>query len=322
MTTTDAVGGVAQRLDLLALQAAIAEARRLVILAEAGDDSSVPDATRPLSEPERAAQVRFGVLDRLTTATATAAVTPADAVWSWLLAAVAADLVNNTESVAVLLARLEALASPASTVTLPGLAEQIADAAKKITDTLLGGYRDGAGEAVNEARRQGLLDRLLPDLDSLHPTAEQVALIDAVATRVARYPAARIIPAAYDRAVVLAPAAKSAASLATQLHGALTDLSRDGMSDTARQAAHVALGAGRQSAIQKIPAVKTAYASELLDRHTCEPCGHIDGHAYAQLADAWDDYPHGGPYHACEGGLRCRGTVVCVYQVESAPSVS
>lgn len=53
------------------------------------------------------------------------------------------------------------------------------------------------------------------------------------------------------------------------------------------------------------------HSSELLDRSTCSPCADVDGKEYASWADALADYPL-GQYRLCEGGTRCRGTLVMV----------
>lgn len=57
---------------------------------------------------------------------------------------------------------------------------------------------------------------------------------------------------------------------------------------------------------------KTIYASELLDANTCTRCNSIDGEEWSTLALAEESYPIGG-YIDCEGGLRCRGTLVAEY---------
>jgi hypothetical protein len=54
------------------------------------------------------------------------------------------------------------------------------------------------------------------------------------------------------------------------------------------------------------------YASELLDRKTCDECGDVDGKTYASLEDGLRDYPAGG-FKDCRGRARCRGTLVVVY---------
>lgn len=58
----------------------------------------------------------------------------------------------------------------------------------------------------------------------------------------------------------------------------------------------------------------TLYASELLDVNTCGACIGVDGQELSQ-EDAFALYGGGG-YIDCEGGPRCRGTVVAVYEGE------
>jgi hypothetical protein len=58
----------------------------------------------------------------------------------------------------------------------------------------------------------------------------------------------------------------------------------------------------------------TMYSSELLDANTCGPCMDIDGTELTE-EDAFALYAGGG-YIDCEGGGRCRGTVVATYEGE------
>ena len=51
------------------------------------------------------------------------------------------------------------------------------------------------------------------------------------------------------------------------------------------------------------------FASEILDGNTCASCRSIDGTEYPDLEAAEQDYPTGA-YAFCEGGLRCRGTLI------------
>jgi hypothetical protein len=56
------------------------------------------------------------------------------------------------------------------------------------------------------------------------------------------------------------------------------------------------------------------YASELLDINTCPACAYIDGQQLTRTqANTWYS---GGGYVQCDGGPRCRGTVVAVYKGE------
>lgn len=72
--------------------------------------------------------------------------------------------------------------------------------------------------------------------------------------------------------------------------------------------------AAEQDAGGPIPAY---YASEVLDVNTCPACAHVDR---KWLGNSIDDvralYPGGG-YRDCEGGPRCRGTVVVVWRADT-----
>lgn len=54
------------------------------------------------------------------------------------------------------------------------------------------------------------------------------------------------------------------------------------------------------------------YASERNDPNACDPCRKIDDHKFDSLGEAMLAYPNGG-YVNCEGGIRCRGTIVPVW---------
>jgi hypothetical protein len=57
--------------------------------------------------------------------------------------------------------------------------------------------------------------------------------------------------------------------------------------------------------------VASVYASEILDTNTCGPCIANDGREYDAIEAAIADYASGG-FHACDGGPKCRGTLVFV----------
>jgi hypothetical protein len=59
------------------------------------------------------------------------------------------------------------------------------------------------------------------------------------------------------------------------------------------------------------------YSSELLDSNTCGNCMDIDGKELSQ-DEAFELYAGGG-YIECEGGPRCRGTVVATYEGTTEP---
>lgn len=173
-------------------------------------------------------------------------------------------------------------------------------------------YRD----ALNEARRNAV-NRTLSEAEAQgvtwtraggYPMGGEVdQQLDLIAQRLATQPMADVIRAA----------AQEAYKAPHDPWQALSDLSDDALTNTlARPAAHAATGLGRLGALADLPDAQSYYASELLDRSTCDRCEDNDGHEYDTLAEAKLDYPAGGYVH-CRGGDRCRGTLVAVWAPES-----
>lgn len=88
--------------------------------------------------------------------------------------------------------------------------------------------------------------------------------------------------------------------------------------DSGRQAVHAAANRGRADAAQHSGATH-AFASEILDENTCGPCQEIDGKDYKTMTEARADYPQSGGYYACDGGARCRGTLIFLYEEGKRP---
>lgn len=70
---------------------------------------------------------------------------------------------------------------------------------------------------------------------------------------------------------------------------------------------------GRRTVLAAAPEASQYVASEILDRNVCQPCRSIDGTTFETLADATEQYPSGG-FRNCLGGVRCRGTIVAVWE--------
>jgi hypothetical protein len=81
---------------------------------------------------------------------------------------------------------------------------------------------------------------------------------------------------------------------------------------------HAAHIRGRADAAQHSGATH-AFASEILDGNTCKPCQDIDGKDYKSMTEARADYPQSGGYYACDGGARCRGTLIFLYEPGKRP---
>lgn len=97
-------------------------------------------------------------------------------------------------------------------------------------------------------------------------------------------------------------------------------LSRKGLDDYGRTGGNQAAGLGRNTGADTLPTPARIYASELLDRNTCPACYGVDGKEYATVEDSLEDYPAGG-YVDCDGGPRCRGTRVFVWEEEAPPTI-
>ncbi|MGW4856962.1 hypothetical protein ACWEPZ_37700, partial [Streptomyces sp. NPDC004288] len=65
---------------------------------------------------------------------------------------------------------------------------------------------------------------------------------------------------------------------------------------------------GRVAVLEAAPTA-TYTASEVNDANRCGPCAEIDGTEFSGL-DAVRAAYGAGPYRLCQGGIRCRGTVV------------
>jgi hypothetical protein len=71
----------------------------------------------------------------------------------------------------------------------------------------------------------------------------------------------------------------------------------------------MAQNAGRAAVFAATPPTLIR-ASEVNDRHRCGPCKAVHNTTYRTLAEAFEDYPGGGSYKACEGLWRCRGLLI------------
>jgi hypothetical protein len=121
--------------------------------------------------------------------------------------------------------------------------------------------------------------------------------------------AAGLATSASKKAAAVSALAPEAAAAAVSEHlNSLTDAALDEQLGGATQQSY---NSGRR-AYFRASGPSAIYASEILDRNTCTACNSIDGSEWDTLGEAEGSYPIGG-YISCEGGLRCRGTLVAVY---------
>lgn len=282
-------------------------------------------ARRQPTAGELRAGVRFAELDRIVVQAAGLIVRHTDRVRDHVLDGLVADLGQAGADPWEALAQLDAYRDPSSGVTIPGLAGVVDDTAATIADDLTGVAYQGAAEAMGEAARQGIPDAALPTLDAAANPATRAAA-QAHAARIAQAPATRLLNVAAEagqRAATVA-GATGATVLEAALNAAeLTD--RAGVEDLARQGANVTHGLGRTealTALDQAAAPAEVYASELLDSATCGPCAEVDGRTYDSLDSGLEDYPGAGGYIGCDGGSRCRGTLVVVHNTEAPPTLN
>jgi len=187
----------------------------------------------------------------------------------------------------------------------------VTDGTNKIVDKMMAIATGAAHAVVGEAKAQGVT------LDPMTPSHAEMERAAAVAARLLANGMA--ISAGSEALRIQGPtrsAADVAAGVADHL-ASLTDaqprLTFGGLLTGAQNAARMTtMTAGPEGAL---------YASEQLDRNTCEPCASINGRWLGNISDAAqveDSYPMGafGGYIGCLGGSRCRGTIFGVWRPE------
>lgn len=103
----------------------------------------------------------------------------------------------------------------------------------------------------------------------------------------------------------------SSEQVATAVDEHLADLSGAAVEEQIGAAMTAAQNEGRFAVLAVAPPAEYV-ATEILDKNSCKPCRDNDGRRYTNLTDARAAYPTGG-YTECQGGARCRGTLVTVW---------
>lgn len=195
------------------------------------------------------------------------------------------------------------------------------EAAKALLLAAMVGYgKKAADQAVAEAAKQGVtgVAAVAPTSAQLDPVAESTASLMARELSVsAGREATRLAGGPGTPAPGTDAARQFADDVAGHVDVFLQGLSPAGprthlagaMSTAQNQARHATFTAGPRCEL---------IASEVNDRNSCEPCREIDGNSFgysddpAAVAAALAAYPTSG-YVLCEGGERCRGTLIARY---------
>jgi hypothetical protein len=190
---------------------------------------------------------------------------------------------------------------------IPGASELVERSTSSYLQSLESSSLSAARQQLSEASDQGVEHQVDPS--SVPVDHGRLGLM---AQRLATAPHLAVLSAASDEAYRL-PVMASDSMLPALLDG-LKALSPDVLYSTlARPAVQQSDGLGRQAALQLLPVATAYYASELLDSSTCPPCDSVDGRTYSSLAEGQRDYPNGG-YYDCDGGDRCRGTLIASWR--------
>jgi hypothetical protein len=185
----------------------------------------------------------------------------------------------------------------------PGGQQMLVDAMKAM-------FEQGATLAAQEHEDQGFAKKELPKIsDDLASFDTRAAAIDTVATRA-------LSNMASARAVSASGGGLTAKQVGDHVDAYLGGLTHMMLRDRLSGAMTAAMNAGRRAFMSEAGAANY-YSSEILDVNTCAACSSVDGTEYPNLEATEQDYPAGG-FVDCEGGDRCRGTIIAVYREENA----
>lgn len=286
--------------------ALLAAAVASVLLADIEDGGAPAAAVRPLTEAERAAQVRFRDLEASIAAAEESVSARVRALVAALAAELGAALLDGKADAepAAVVAALQAV-----TESRPARVSSLMDQTANLIAGALREHQDAAvGLAASEARRQGV-------------TVPQRALAPAGRSPWDPHGRAAVEKAwekvtgqARDTLASPTRLADPAPVTASEVKEVLADTRTAGAEDIARQGVLAAHGTGRNQ-VAEVMEPAEIWASEIMDGETCERCAKVDGRQYESLADARRDYPSAG-YRDCLGGARCRGTLVFLYDEE------
>jgi len=190
-------------------------------------------------------------------------------------------------------------------------------AADTVRTALGAAAQQAADRTVDEARRQGATVTAPQVAESLTARLRPGQIVNfgdelaAIATAVATLIASGLAASAAQEAVRRFLPGVSGSHVANAVKNTLRTLKNAFRRDQLGGAVHRAQNVGRIATLEAAPVARWV-ASEKNDGNACAPCRAIDGHEFTSLADVTAAYG-AGPYHACEGGIRCRGTVTAFW---------
>lgn len=288
--------------DLLAAHLMLAEAEADTVRMEQEGRLAPSNAARPLTDNERRAGVHFADVEDLLNGAEDAARGYAEELHNQVREAILLALLGpkgSSTNPYEALAALEKLTLEQPVVVQAAVTAAVAGIATVLAET----YEAASAEVLGEAARQGVKD--LPG-----PLPSPTDKWELPAKGVAAHPWQRIL------GKVQAELTKPAVLLGDKItredvQAVLDTVKVDGTQDLARQSIHSAAGTGRLDTAEELEPLEI-WASEIMDGAGCPSCAKVDGKDYKDLAEAREDYPF-GYYEACDGGARCRGTLVFMF---------
>lgn len=308
-----AVAAGARALSVLEAAGQLEDLEHAAALAEDGAAGRTPPgARRPLFEHERRSGVNLAAVEEQEGLRATRVAQRFGGDREWLGGKVD-DLLAEAPDEAGLRAVVDRLTDaerPLEVDLGDAYLERVAGTEATVRAELLGALQDGAAQVADEAAAQGVV------VDVGRPLPGDL-LTDLAST------ARRVAGAPYSTGIDALRATATRAPVLSRgdLVQGVVEGGRAGLeADYARAPVTQAARRGRVYAAEQAPRASRIYASELLDGNTCPPCSLVDGREYGDLLAARADYPT-GTYRDCEGGTRCRGTLVFVWDTEAPPTV-
>lgn len=167
---------------------------------------------------------------------------------------------------------------------------------------------EGIDQAATEAEAQGVTKAKRPALSDLEDSlTNRAKAVGQILTK-------ELAGAAGKKAMDLTGGSATPTQVADAVKEHLMGLTKARVKDQVSGATSTAQNSGRKLTMRRNDP-QHIYSSELLDENTCTECANEDGTEFENVDAAEADYPGGG-YADCEGGERCRGTLVAVYNEE------
>lgn len=202
----------------------------------------------------------------------------------------------------------------ASVWLVDGTVPLVADTIRQAELILTEAARAGHLSMIDEAARQGIrpspgVTVTVPQVAvDMAPVLAEQSVLQTVNTVAQRAAQAAVRTATLDLDIIINAVTTAVVDAPTA--GVTTDLARVPVTRS--------WSAARVETIPQLPKPSAIYASELLDGFGCGPCSVVDGRDYETLEQAQTDYPS-GLYIGCDGGSRCRGTLVVVWDETATP---